>query len=442
MNFLFNCLLQVCLRLFAEQKGNVAAIVGVLAVPIMLSAGSAVDYTRLNSARASLQSVTDAAALTAAREFRVSSSSIEVIKEVAKTYVQTYEPGVEVEVKVDEETREVEVLLAKYWEPMLIHHVIDEALPIRTSAKAGNAGSGVLCVLALHDSATGSLRIEGQGSIDAQGCAIHSNSSDHKGIALDPKSLLHAESICSSGGYAGTDKLVEPQPLVDCPPIEDPLTKRRFPVNTFCDFDETTISGDKITLHPGTYCGDVHITSRSNVALLPGHYQFLKATLTVDGHSTISGKNITLQFSGSGASLDLTNSSKVSFSAKTSGTTAGILILADKTIDPDAVIKIQSFDAKEFTGMIYAPNNKVEIGSDTDRGDICATGGIHGPKCKHMPPFCLTLFGEFSDWTAVVAKSVEVNDGVHLVLHTNFADSDVPLPSGMSSIGNRSRLLN
>ncbi len=118
-----------------------------------------------------------------------------------------------------------------------------------------------------------------------------------------------------------------------------------------------------------------------------------------------------------------------------SGTTAGMLIIAEKTIDPDAIIKIQSADAKEFTGLVYAPHNHVEIGADTDNGDMCAQGGIHGPKCKHPFPFCVSKFGQFSDWTAIVSKNIKINDGVELVMNADYAGSDIPVPRGIGSGG-------
>ena len=122
---------------------------------------------------------------------------------------------------------------------------------------------------------------------------------------------------------------------------------------------------------------------------------------------------------------------------------SGILIMSDENTDPDSIFKIQSEDAKEFTGLVYLPNNKVEIGADTSNGDICAKGSLHtgNPNCKHPRPYCDTSFGQFSDWTAIVSKNIHINNGVTLVMNADYQNSDIPVPKGMGSSGGNLRLV-
>jgi hypothetical protein len=47
----------------ADRRGGVAVIAGLAAVPMLLAAGAAVDYTRANNVRATMQNVADATAL-------------------------------------------------------------------------------------------------------------------------------------------------------------------------------------------------------------------------------------------------------------------------------------------------------------------------------------------------------------------------------------------
>ena len=57
------------LRSFASAKGgNVAMTFGLLAIPILGLVGSAVDYSRANSAKASMQAAADATALMLSKE--------------------------------------------------------------------------------------------------------------------------------------------------------------------------------------------------------------------------------------------------------------------------------------------------------------------------------------------------------------------------------------
>ncbi len=420
--------------------GNFAVITAVVAMPLLLVIGTATDYSMLSRERSRMQEISDSAALAAAAELGLSSSSDEAIKEVARAFVFAHDPELEVKVKVDDENQQVKVGLAKVWEPLLIHHISKSALPIRTTATALKAGSNNLCILALDETASSSLSIAGEGSISAASCSVYSNSTSKKGIVLSGKSKLHALSICSAGGYSSSANAMKPDPLVDCPLVPDPLVDRPFPTRNGCSHMRAIVSETKTVLYPGNYCGGLLVTNGAEVELQPGLYQFSMGPLIVDKHSKISGKFVTLQFLGRRSYLNFTNASTVELSAMKTGPTAGVLIMADQNVDPDVTFKIQSEDAKEFTGLIYLPNNKVEIGADTSKGDECAKGGIHGPGCKHLPPYCDTSFGQFSDWTAIVSKSINVNDGVDLVMNADYEDSSIPVPKGLGPTGGILRL--
>jgi Flp pilus assembly protein TadG len=64
-------------RLFNDEAGNMAAAVAVVAVPLMMAGGAAVDYGNWVSVQARLQAATDAAALAAGREMNLSDEELE-----------------------------------------------------------------------------------------------------------------------------------------------------------------------------------------------------------------------------------------------------------------------------------------------------------------------------------------------------------------------------
>ena len=429
-------------RLWSDKSGNIAIITAVVAMPILMTVGTAIDFAMLSRAQSSLQEIADSAALAAATEFGLTSGKNDTIEEAAKAFVYANDPKLKVIVNVDYENQQVEVNLAKFWQPMLLHHVNKNILPIRTTSIAKKTGSNNLCILALDEEASGSLSIDGISSISAKSCSVYSNSNSSKGIVLASNAKLTAKSICSAGGYSGQAKSLSPKPLVDCPPVPDPLANRPYPSSMNCDHKKTVIANSETVLNPGNYCLGVHITGKSDVLFRPGLYRFINGPLIVDGHSKISGEYITLQFSGPKSHLHFANSSTIELSAMKSGPTTGILIMADKKTSPHTVFKIQSEDAKEFTGLVYLPHNKVEIGADINNGDSCAkAGGPHGPKCKHPWPYCDTSFGQFSDWTAIVSKNIKINDGVTLVMNADYKNSDVPVPSGIGTTGGILRLV-
>jgi hypothetical protein len=55
---------------------------------------------------------------------------------------------------------------------------------------------------------------------------------------------------------------------------------------------------------------------------------------------------------------------------------------------------------------------------------------------------CLANVGQYSDWTAIVARNVLVTSGVDLVLNADYAGSEVPVPANNGVIGTRTRLAN
>ncbi len=64
-------------RLFKDESGNMAAVVAVVAVPLVMAGGAAVDYGNWVSVQARLQAATDAAALAAGREINLSDAELQ-----------------------------------------------------------------------------------------------------------------------------------------------------------------------------------------------------------------------------------------------------------------------------------------------------------------------------------------------------------------------------
>ncbi len=431
----------IAARCCSDHHGSIATIMGIMFVPIMFAVGLAVDYSMVHQMQSRLQEVSDGAALAAASELGLAGSDKNRVQEIARSFALSYDPDVKVEVSVYNEKSEVQVNLSKQWNPLLIHFVDHRALPVKAFARASKYGTSNLCILTLNKSASSSFAIEQYATVSAPSCSVQSNSLSSKGIVVETKAILEAMDICSSGGYLGSKNSVSPSPIVNCPISPDPLLNRSFNIENDCENKQIKLKAEKAVLYPGTYCGAVVADEASEITLKSGLYKFLNAPLIVDGGSKISGKNVTLQFSGKKSYLHFTNASTVELSAMKTGATAGILLIADKSVKPETVFKIHSEDAKEFTGLLYLPNNKIEIGADTKKGDKCAGGGIHGPNCKHYPEYCETKFGQFSDWTAIVADRIEVNKGVNLVMNSDYENSDIPVPIGIGNMGGGLKLV-
>jgi Flp pilus assembly protein TadG len=83
---IFNRLRAAAGRFAGANQGNIAVIFGFAAVPIIAFVGGAVDYSRLNDARASMQSALDSAALMAAKDLSDGTINTSQVAATAQKY--------------------------------------------------------------------------------------------------------------------------------------------------------------------------------------------------------------------------------------------------------------------------------------------------------------------------------------------------------------------
>src|SRR5215217_1808985 len=70
----------------ADNKGNIAVLFAVAAVPILSFVGAAIDYTRANSARSSMQAALDSTALMLAKDISDGTIKASDINQKAQDY--------------------------------------------------------------------------------------------------------------------------------------------------------------------------------------------------------------------------------------------------------------------------------------------------------------------------------------------------------------------
>ncbi|MEF2552637.1 pilus assembly protein TadG-related protein [Aurantimonas sp. A2-1-M11] len=449
-------------RLYAfagATRGNVAAIVALLAPVLLFTMGTVVNFSTVHSANSRLQSAADSAALAAARELYLANSRPEILKSVAYSFAMTnlgsQAEGVEFDVEIGGATAstaaapsvstEVTVTLTRDFASSLPMPDLTGTIGTLTaSATARIAGGGRICAIALTSEGSKAIDISGNAVVHAAKCAVYSNSADPRGLSVTRVAKLSSELACSSGGYDGIETNYEPLPLTDCPAVSDPLSSRIPPVPTKCDHENERITNNNLILRPGVYCGKLQI-SGSKITLQSGIYVFWNAKVRLDKGSEVIGDNVSLVFIGHKSSLDLKNDSTISLSASEDGPMAGILIYADSQKRNARDFKIESNNAKRMIGTIYLPNDTLTIGGDKNADGVCDPdiavvddededeGGGRGGGAG--TPGCKANVGEFSDWTALVANKITVTSGVKLVLNTNYAGSDVPVPVGVGPVG-------
>jgi len=404
----------------SNSSGSTAISAAILALPLFLSAGLAIDYAVLVNARNSLQDAADAAALASAKELSLTSTKDTTVKTVAMEYVHASleeRVGLEDDVQnvkigadVSQSRRDVTVDISYDWKPMFIQYFNKSALPIKVRATASLAGEESICVVALDGASNGALAMTGESSIAANGCAIYSNSKNPNGIGIVTGAAMRASTTYSGGGFAGPLNGYQPRPVTDSPVVPDPLVDRAKPSFPPCTEKNAKYTKGDISLSPCVFEGGLTLTGKTDVMLKSGIYVIKDGPLSVGGNSTIRGENVGFYFEGKNATFDFGVSTQVDLTAPETGSMAGILFFEDRNSPVDREFVIRSKDAERFEGTVYLPKGKLVV-----------------DKASRV--------GQRSNWTAIIAKQIEIKEGPSLEINSNYANSNIPVPEGVGPNG-------
>ncbi|HBK90954.1 MAG TPA: hypothetical protein DDZ68_04710 [Parvularcula sp.] len=429
----------------SNDRGNVALFFALTAPVLIGVAGGAVDFQNLRLQRAALQEAADALAMRGAREFLLDSAGEQQIEALVRsTAGAQYEESLGafvLETDADANDRSVTASLTQSpRRGLFLHNLAAFQAPIAASATAVARGATNVCVVALEEKDGGAVRAEGSARLLASKCSILSNSTSAEGVEATEFSRLKAALICSAGGVRGGSSNFDPQALTDCPIFEDPLRDRLEPEVGACDHDKLDLGGaapatgligqalttalslidgsdentligyTRYDLTPGVYCGGVRIRADADVHLAPGVYVFNGGALEVDLGGRLYGKGAGLFFTGENAVFTFKPQSIVHLTAPAEGVMAGMLIMEDRDRATTETHSILSSNARTLLGTIYLPKGRLNIDSV-------------------MP------IADESAYTAIVARFIRISGSPQLVLNTDYAMTDVPVPEGIGPSG-------
>ncbi|MDX2309065.1 MAG: TadE/TadG family type IV pilus assembly protein [Hyphomicrobium sp.] len=413
-------------RVLHARAGTIAIKFAVVAPVLLLLIGNIVDYTRYVSARTAVQSAADAASLAAAKEVSLTDSKRHSLYEVAKSIAKNevsgrdrvshgQEPQIKTEVRDD--PLEVDVVVTMPFEPMFGMDFGLQADTVEARSVARIVGQPNICVLGLNDDENGTISLEQNARVTGENCAVYSNSTSKNGIKSKNSAKLAATFICSAGGAQRDGNNFDPAPLTDCPTFEDPLSARVEPDVEDCDPTIPSVIDQDMTLDPGTYCG-LDIMNGAKVTLRgdgDGVFVIKDNPLRVRDGGSLVGEGVGLYFSGDDAYFEFEQDSHIDLAAPQTGPLAGLLVFAGRNQDDSLSYKIESDDARRLIGTIYIPQGELRIDATSPIADQSA-------------------------YTAIVADTMRLYGGPHLVLNTNYSETDVPVPDGIKGTGQPARL--
>jgi putative Flp pilus-assembly TadE/G-like protein len=426
-----------CRALARDNSANVAIIFG-LATPILFGAvGAAIDYSAGVAMRTKMQSVADSAAVAAAREFQMAKATRDTVAAVARNYVKDRLDDVAVTPTVDEKALTVKVVLEKEVALTIGRLIYDGNMHLRTSATAKLSATLPLCLLALDEKAAATLELEQSAKMTATGCMVYSNSKSSGGLQAKDSAVLTAGLICTAGGKAKTSGAhLTPDPVLDCPKMDDPLASRTPPNDSTCSFTDTVIRGGTQLLRPGVYCKGLKITDGAEVTLAKGTYIIKNGPLIVDRGGTLQGTDVAIYLKGRGANLTFATASTISLAAPKDGPLAGILIFDDPAGTPALAIPpfplpIPLLGALLGIGGADGPPREHKILSDNAR---LLLGTIYMPQGRLIIDATKPI-ADKSAYTVLVVRRIDLHDGPNLVLNSDYSATEVPVPKGVGPVG-------
>jgi hypothetical protein len=413
------------------NDGNVALIFG-LSVPVLIGiVGLGLDSAAVYNQHSRMQSVADSTALAVGKEMNLFLEDLAPLQQsgMDRAEVLLEEVGLAgrqhtVEVTLDKEKATSRVEIAMPTRTFLPPELWGSN-PIVVTAEAKVLGTDRLCILSLDKSANRALALDGLARVTAPDCFVQANSKDSAGLSARTLSLLVSSSTCSAGGYEGDLALFVPKPETDCPVLDDPLEMREAPVAGGCDFDGLEIDASQ-AIAPGHYCGGLRILGNAQVVAEPGIYIISGGPLEVKATAGFFGEDVSFYFADDDATFNFKNKAVVELSGPTKGPMAGILFYENRSAKAGREFKISSDSVRKLIGTIYLPRGIFRASAKLE--DI-----LPGPGDP------LKIIGEASAYTIIVASKIEL-DGVNLIINSDYAASEVPVPLGLGSKSTTVRL--
>ena len=360
---------------WSDERGNVAIMTAMLAVPLVGFSALAVDVGVWEVNKSAMQGAADQAALAAGLTMSVGKGAAQQeAKGVAAAHGFVHGvASVSVAVNIPPTTgsyvgnaNAVEVVITQQQQGFM-SGVILSSPPVASAKAVVVPGQAATCVMAL---ATSGVGIKGSGSsgINTENCNIYVNSTDNCGVNLSGSSkvkgydvLLASKSVCTSGSssVSAFNKL-----QFSAPAAVDPYRERTIPrPASYCE-KKPDQKGKSYNLTAGTYCG-LSFGGSDTVKLEPGLYIFDGGGLDLGGSATLTGSGVTLVFTSSGSSNggnSVSGSSSLNLtpimSGPTAGITAGIAIWLDAR--KGVALDFSGSSNLTVTGAVYAPASDVK----------------------------------------------------------------------------------
>jgi Flp pilus assembly protein TadG len=392
-----------------DDKGTVALLMGVSAIPIFLAAGIALDTNRVVNAEASLQNLADAAALTgAATHGTDEQKKLQAEKYLSQTKINIYGVAYSWQIKIENKTINVAIKSSVKGTLTKVGLGRGSATGMSTLARASwnTTPAYDACIVATDRRADGAIRLSEAGTLTADSCVIHANSTDNEAVRVETAKTVEAEGIHTRGN---TLNLVGGL-YVDAPWSRTmaEITENPVPHYNSGSSSDITITNNA-TLSDRTY-DDIRIES-GTATLTPGvHY--VKGDIEIGSQGTLKGEGVTIVLLDDEARIRTEAGSNLDLRAPTK----------QELIDAGA-----SAEELKLAGIaIAASNSHHDDDYDDDRTLLRLGAGSSIRGGIYMPGRRLRLettsgFNAGSVYTPILARRVDIRNSGNLTIGFDYA---------------------
>ena len=391
------------------QAGGIAPVAGVIIMAVAMLTVGGIEMAELVSERSTMQDVADEAALNAAAQMDLSLAP-EVL-ERAKAFgldrmtQMGQRTSVDVQAVYVNNGAAVQVTVHGHRPSFFGNLLPPGGWDVSAHATATREGRIPLCILATNEVLPATINLLSASQISAPGCLVQSNNQ----IVVGASGHLIGNEVRAVSSAVGP---ITPAAKTDAAVIADPFTTVNLSFPGGCSLnapDEVYDTGG--TMPAGLHCGKVKVNG-GTVTMVPGEHYFAQE-LNVGGDAVLNGSDVVLGFAPT-ARFDFNSHATVNLSGRKTGSLAGFVVYASRSNILQFLI--ESDHVNQLLGTIYIPN---------------ATLNVDGS----------TKVAQSSAWTVIVAKAVSLSGNPTLVMNTDYASTDVPVPAGVGLSRHNSKLL-
>lgn len=366
---------------FSNDLGSMTSTFALSLLPILATAGVAMDFDRTLDANVKLQAIADAASLAGASYDGTAAQQ----KAAAEAFLLAQKVtlgGLTYTSVVTTPTKQVQVVMTGQMKgsflPVVFSLTRHGSSQEGSTWSRGNGGlnvtsrsvyttkaGGLVCMLTLNETAQNAMYFSGSGNITATGCGFQSNSNHaEQALHLQGSALATADFFKSVGGWDITGNKAqfstEPESGVDA--FADPFNLNPVcPAGVGVDVTASGTSEAGATSLAASVYRDITVRNNKYATFTAGiHY--IKGVINMTG-GLLKGTDVTLILCGPAAKINM-NGGDFKIQAPTTGLYKGFAVVGNSTAT--ATQELTGGPGSYFRGIFYTPKAGVKVSGNSD----------------------------------------------------------------------------